>query len=68
MTITAYEMLFRIFNQIFLKESASRKLIDPAHMILAGDGTPIQTSAYERIHSLDSDEKDDHTDPDKKRY
>lgn len=69
-TDAPYKMLFQIFDQIFLKESISRGLIDPEHMILAGDGTPIQTSTFERSRSLNPYEKDDpyHPDPDKKRY
>lgn len=37
--------LFQVFRQEFLDVSVSRGLIDPDNLSLAGDGTPVRTSA-----------------------
>ena len=46
----AYGTLFRIFRDCFLNESVRRKVIDPAHLHIAGDGTPVVTAARFRSH------------------
>lgn len=47
-----YGSLFDLFNKEFLQTSVSKGLINPDSLSLAGDGTPIVTSARERKHKL----------------
>ncbi len=43
-----YASLFKIYHQEFLLESVSKGLINPSSLSIAGDGTPVVTSARER--------------------
>lgn len=45
-----YSSLFKIYHQEFLSQSIAKGLIDPSDLSLAGDGTPVVTSARERKH------------------
>ena len=45
-----YGPLFRIFRSCFLNESIRRGHINPANLIVAGDGTPVVTAARFRSH------------------
>ena len=47
-----YGSLFDLYNQEFLQQSVSKKLINPKALALAGDGTPFVTSARERKHRV----------------
>ena len=47
-----YGSLFDLFNQEFLQQSVSKGLINPDALALAGDGTPVVTSARERKHRV----------------
>ena len=47
-----YGSLFHLYNQEFLQKSVSKKLINPDSLALAGDGTPVVTSARERKHRV----------------
>jgi len=47
-----FSWLFDIFKQEFLDESASRGLLNPDNLDIAGDGTPVVTSARERKKRL----------------
>ena len=63
------EKLIALFIDIFVDGSVSRGLLDLDHLVLAGDGTPLQTSNRERSRLPDRTEEDDpfHPDPNKKR-
>ena len=41
-------LLFRLYHQQFLSVSCSKGLLDPDHLDLAGDGTPVRTAAQQR--------------------
>ena len=41
-------LIFRLYKQQFLDPSIHMGLIDPAHLALAGDGTPVRTAAQQR--------------------
>ena len=41
-------LIFRLYKQQFLDQSIHMGLIDPAHLALAGDGTPVRTAAQQR--------------------
>lgn len=41
-------LIFRLYQQQFLDRSIHQGLIDPGHLALAGDGTPIRTAAQQR--------------------
>ena len=43
-----FSLVFRLYQQQFLARSIQKGLIDPDHMALAGDGTPIRTAAQQR--------------------
>lgn len=43
-----FYLIFRLYQQQFLNISIEKKLIDPNHLALAGDGTPIRTAAQQR--------------------
>ena len=47
-----YSSLFKIYHREFLSQSIAKGLIDPSNLSLAGDGTPVVTSARERKHSV----------------
>ena len=47
-----YGSLFQLFKSDFLDVSVHIKLIDPHKLTLAGDGTPVVTSASERKHRV----------------
>lgn len=47
-----YSSLFDIYSKEFLQISISKKLITPKSLALAGDGTPIVTSARIRKHRV----------------
>lgn len=47
-----YSLLFKLFKQEFLDESAARDLINPSALALSGDGTPIVTSAQQHKKRL----------------
>lgn len=47
-----YASLFDLYNHEFLQKSVSQKLINPDSLALAGDGTPVVTSARERKHRV----------------
>ena len=54
-----YSSLFKIYHREFLSQSIAKGLIDPSNLSLAGDGTPVVTSARERKHSVcDCSEKE----------
>ena len=45
-----FSLVFRLYQQQFLERSIQKGLIDPDHLALAGDGTPVRTAAAaERI-------------------
>ena len=53
-----YSSLFKIYHREFLSQSIAKGLIDPSYLSLAGDGTPVVTSARERKHpACDCSEK-----------
>ena len=53
-----YSSLFKIYHREFLSQSIAKGLIDPSNLSLAGDGTPVVTSARERKHpACDCSEK-----------
>lgn len=47
-----FATLFSIFKDEFLMESTEKGLVNPNSLSLAGDGTPIVTSAQERKHRV----------------
>lgn len=51
-TNQSFSRLFEIFKDEFLDESVSRGLIIPGNIAIAGDGTPVVTSARERKHRI----------------
>lgn len=48
----AFSLIFKLYQQQFLDHSVSLGLIDSKHLALAGDGTPIRTSAHLRRKRL----------------
>ena len=48
----AYRTVFTIFKTCFLDQSVLRGIINPEHLRVSGDGTPIVTSARERRHRV----------------
>ena len=53
-----YASLFKIYHREFLSRSITKGLIDPSDLSIAGDGTPVVTSARERKHpACDCSEK-----------
>jgi len=44
----AFALIFRLYQEQFLNTSIHAGLIDPQHLALAGDGTPIKTASYLR--------------------
>lgn len=47
-----YGALFNIYKNEFLNVSVQKGLINPQNLALAGDGTPVVTSARERKHRV----------------
>lgn len=47
-----YASLFNIYHREFLSQSITKGLIDPSDLSIAGDGTPVVTSARERKHPV----------------
>ena len=47
-----YSLIFRLYHHQFLNVSVEKNLIDPHHLSIAGDGSPIRTSARPRSHRL----------------
>ncbi len=45
-----YASLLKIYHREFLSQSITNGLIDPSDLSIAGDGTPVVTSARERKH------------------
>ncbi len=43
-----FSLIFRLYKQQFLDQSIRKGLIDPEHLALAGDGTPVRTAAQQR--------------------
>ena len=43
-----FSLIFRLYRHQFLDCSVKNGLMDPAHLALAGDGTPIRTAAQQR--------------------
>ena len=43
-----FSLIFSLYKQQFLDRSIHRGLIDPDHLALAGDGTPVRTAAQQR--------------------
>ena len=47
-----YASLFKIYHQEFLSQSVVKGLLNPSSLSIAGDGTPVITSARERRHHV----------------
>ena len=47
-----YASLFKIYHQEFLSRSIHKGLVNPSSLSIAGDGTPVVTSARERKHRV----------------
>lgn len=47
-----YGSLFDLYEKEFLRKSVENGLIDSANLAVAGDGTPVVTSARERKHRI----------------
>ena len=45
-------LIFKLYSQQFLGKSIERGLLDPAHLSLASDGTPVRTAAQHRKKRL----------------
>ena len=43
-----FSLIFHLYKQQFLDLSIRKGLIDPEHLALAGDGTPVRTAAQQR--------------------
>ena len=43
-----FSLVFRLYQQQFLNHSINKGLIDPDHLALAGDGTPVRTAVQQR--------------------
>ncbi len=46
--VNPFWLIFRLFQQQFLSKSIQQGLIQPQHLALAGDGTPVRTAARQR--------------------
>lgn len=44
----AFAFIFRLYHAQFLRKSMENGLIDPSHLSLAGDGTPVKTASLLR--------------------
>jgi hypothetical protein len=47
-----YGSLFELYSKEFLRKSLDKGLINNTHLSIAGDGTPVVTSARERKHRI----------------
>lgn len=47
-TENPFYLIFRLYKQQFLDTSILKRLLDPDHLALAGNGTPIRTVAQQR--------------------
>lgn len=47
-----FSLVFRLYRQQFLELSIRKGLIDPEHLALAGDGTPVRTATQQRKKNL----------------
>ena len=47
-----FSLVFRLYQQQFLDRSIQKGLIDPDHLALAGDGTPVRTAAQQRKNRI----------------
>ena len=64
-----FYLIFRLYNQQFLSQSVEKGLIDPEHLALVGDGTPVRTAAQQRKkRTCKCGEKDCHNCNCKRRY
>ena len=63
-----YGSLFKLFKKEFLENSVQKGLIDNSHLSIAGDGTPVVTSARERKHCVCDCAEKGITDCDCERY
>lgn len=63
-----YGSLFKLFKKEFLENSVQKGLIDNSHLSIAGDGTPVVTSARERKHRVCDCAEKGITDCDCERY
>ena len=63
-----YGSLFELFRKEFLEKSVQKGLINTSHLSIAGDGTPVVTSARERKHRVCDCAEKGITDCDCERY
>lgn len=63
-----YGSLFELFKKEFLEKSVQKGLINTSHLSIAGDGTPVVTSARERKHRVCDCAEKGITDCDCERY
>lgn len=63
-----YGSLFELFKKEFLENSVQKGLINKSHLSVAGDGTPVVTSARERKHRICECAEKGITDCDCERY
>ncbi|SFC27987.1 hypothetical protein [Butyrivibrio sp. YAB3001] len=63
-----YGSLFELFKKEFLEKSVQKGLINNSHLSIAGDGTPVVTSARERKHRVCDCAEKGITDCDCERY
>ena len=63
-----YGSLFLLYSKEFLRKSLDKGLINNSHLSIAGDGTPVVTSARERKHRVCDCTKKGITDCDCERY
>lgn len=63
-----YGSLFELFKKEFLEKSIQKNLINKSHLSIAGDGTPVVTSARERKHRVCDCAEKGITDCDCERY
>ena len=47
-----FSLVFQLYRHQFLDPSIHKGLIDPEHLALAGDGTPVRTAAQQRKKRL----------------
>lgn len=64
----AFSLIFRLFKGQFLDHSCDLGLINPIHLSLAGDGTPIKTASFTRSKRLCKCREQGITDCNCKRY
>lgn len=63
-----YHSLLKIYTEEFLTQSVSKGLIEPSNLSIAGDGTPVVTSARERKHRVCNCSENGISDCDCNRY